>query len=175
MPVFVRTTGQVNLLEPYLSAFPRAQLILDHCGSANPPPQSWAQRMRQLDSVLALARFPNLALKWCKAPTRISMQPYPYADLMPVLRQVMDAFGKERVMWAGDPTQTSAQHPALAAQLASNRKTVALRSSLGGARRHALTLRVSTDSPSSVKSLAKHRRVDGAQTRRSALAIASFR
>lgn len=110
MPVFVRTTGHVDLLAPYLARFSEAQVILDHCGSANPAPATWAERMRQLDSVLALASFPNLALKWCKAPTRISMQPYPYADLMPVLRTVIDAYGKKRVMWAGDPTQTGAQH-----------------------------------------------------------------
>ena len=35
--------------------------------------------------VVALARYPNLALKWCKGPTRISMQAYPYADVIPVL------------------------------------------------------------------------------------------
>ena len=110
MPVFVRMTREAELVEPYLRKFPDVQFILDHCGTVNPPPPTWDERMANIDKVAAMAKFPNLALKWCKAPSRISMQPYPYRDVMPVLRKLMDAFGPWRLMWAGDATQTTAQH-----------------------------------------------------------------
>jgi L-fuconolactonase len=110
MPVFVRMSGDVELLIPVLEKFPDLQLVLDHSGSVSPAPSTWEARMRNLDRVLAMASHTNLALKWCKAPTRISMDPYPHRDLWPVLRRVIDAFGADRVMWAADASQTVPGH-----------------------------------------------------------------
>jgi L-fuconolactonase len=38
-------------------------------------------------------------VKWSHAPNRISVEEYPYRDLMPLLLPVIDAFGRERIMW----------------------------------------------------------------------------
>jgi predicted TIM-barrel fold metal-dependent hydrolase len=35
---------------------------------------------------------------------------YPYADLLPLLRQAIDAFGAERIMWASDYTIARAEN-----------------------------------------------------------------
>lgn len=110
MPVFVRMTQSIGSIERYLKLFPDAQFILDHAGIVNPALPTWEERLGNAEVVLALARYPNLALKWCKAPTRMSMQPYPYTDVIPVLRSVIDAYGTDRVMWAGDASQTMLQH-----------------------------------------------------------------
>jgi predicted TIM-barrel fold metal-dependent hydrolase len=63
----------------------------------------------QLDQVLDLARYPNLALKWSHAPSLLSEEPYPYRDVLPQLRRSIEAFGVERVLWASDYTQARAE------------------------------------------------------------------
>jgi L-fuconolactonase len=110
LPVFIRMSGDVELLHPVLQKFPDLRVILDHSGSVSPAPPTWDERMRNMDRVLALAAYPKLGLKWCKAPERISMEPYPHRDLWPVLRRVVDAFGADRVMWAADASQAVPGH-----------------------------------------------------------------
>jgi predicted TIM-barrel fold metal-dependent hydrolase len=119
VPVFCWLPGRGELLVPYLKQFPNLQFILDHCGVGQAPyrlgptaptlvssvVQTRAERLQQFDSVLELAAYPNLALKWCHAPNLFSEQPFPYRDALPVLRRAIEGFGVERVMWASDYTQ----------------------------------------------------------------------
>lgn len=123
VPVFAWLPARSHLLVPYLTKFPRLQFILDHCGVGVAPPHTGqvaptlassvtptrAGRVAQLDQVLDLAQYPNLALKWCHAPTLLSETAYPYRDVLPLLRRAIDAFGVERVMWASDVTQARAE------------------------------------------------------------------
>lgn len=123
VPVFAWLPARSNLLVPYLKKFPRLQFILDHCGVGVAPPHTGtiaptlassmtptrAERLAQLDPVIDLAQFPNVALKWCHAPTLLSETAYPYRDVLPLLRRVIEAFGVERVMWASDYTQARAE------------------------------------------------------------------
>jgi L-fuconolactonase len=123
VPVFAWLPARSQLLVPYLKKFPRLQFILDHCGVGVAPPHTGqmaptlassmtptrAERFAQLDQVLDLAQYPNLALKWCHAPTLLSETAYPYRDVLPLLRRAIDAFGVERVMWASDVTQARAE------------------------------------------------------------------
>jgi predicted TIM-barrel fold metal-dependent hydrolase len=120
VPVFAGLSARGQLLEPYLVKFPRVQVILDHCGVGVEPPRlgtiaptlapsmvpTLAERVTQLNQVAALARYPNLSLKWCHAPARFSAEGYPFRDVIPHLRTMLDAFGMERVMWASDYTQS---------------------------------------------------------------------
>jgi L-fuconolactonase len=123
VPVFAWLPARSHLLVPYLRKFPKLQFILDHCGVGVAPPHTGqiaptlassmtatrAERVAQLDQVMDLARYPNMALKWCHAPTLLSAEPYPYRDVLPLLRRVIEAFGVERVMWASDYTQARAE------------------------------------------------------------------
>jgi L-fuconolactonase len=123
VPVFAWLPARSHLLVPYLKKFPRLQFILDHCGVGVAPPHTGqmaptlassmtptrAERVAQLDQVLDLAQYPNLALKWSHAPTLLSETAYPYRDVLPLLRRAIDAFGVERVMWASDITQARAE------------------------------------------------------------------
>jgi L-fuconolactonase len=131
VPVFAWLPARSHLLVPYLKRFPRLQFILDHCGVGVAPPHTGqmaptlassmtptrAERVAQLDQVLDLAQYPNLALKWCHAPTLLSETAYPYRDVLPLLRRVIEAFGVERVMWASDVTQARAEANQTWAQL----------------------------------------------------------
>jgi predicted TIM-barrel fold metal-dependent hydrolase len=109
VPLFVCVPGNIDTLVPYLEKFPRAQVIMDHTATLyageTTPVTDVAARFAEFDHVISLAHFPNLALKWCHAPDRISAEGYPFNDLAPYARRLIDAFGAERVMWASDVTQ----------------------------------------------------------------------
>jgi predicted TIM-barrel fold metal-dependent hydrolase len=119
VPVFCWLPGRGQLLVPYLKKFTRLQFILDHCGVGQAPYRlgptaptlvssvvpTRAERVEQFESVLELAQYPNLALKWCHAPNLFSEQDYPYRDALPVLRRAIASFGADRIMWASDYTQ----------------------------------------------------------------------
>jgi len=120
VPIFASLPGRGHMLVRYLRAFPKLQVVLDHTGVGVEPPRigtvaptlarsvvpTLAGRIAQLDQVIELAQYPNLALKWCHAPARLSAEPYPHPDVLPHLRRVIDAYGVERVVWASDFTQS---------------------------------------------------------------------
>jgi L-fuconolactonase len=118
VPVFAWVPGRSHLLLPYVQRFPDLWFIVDHCGVGVAPlrtgdlpvtmqtslTRSRADRLAELERVCGMARYPNVALKWCHAPGLLSEEDYPYRDVMPLLRQAIDAFGIERIMWASDYT-----------------------------------------------------------------------
>jgi predicted TIM-barrel fold metal-dependent hydrolase len=120
VPIFIALPKRLDTLVPYLRKFPKLWVILDHCGvGVAPPPQgevppqlshlvtpTLAERAAELDHVMQLAEHPNLALKWCHAPARLSAEAYPYRDAVARLVRVIEAFGSERVMWGSDFTES---------------------------------------------------------------------
>jgi predicted TIM-barrel fold metal-dependent hydrolase len=54
--------------------------------------------------VLALAKYPNVAMKATGAPI-YSDQPYPFRDMHDKLKQLYDAFGPTRWFWGTDITR----------------------------------------------------------------------
>jgi predicted TIM-barrel fold metal-dependent hydrolase len=82
---------------------PNLKLILDHLGrpsGVTSPGERWAN----LGEVLALAKYPNVAMKATGAPS-YSDQPYPFRDIHDKLRQLYDAFGPARWFWGTDITR----------------------------------------------------------------------
>jgi predicted TIM-barrel fold metal-dependent hydrolase len=57
-----------------------------------------------LKDMLALAKFPNIAVKLSGAPS-YSTQPYPYKNLHGYLQQIFDVFGPDRCFWGTDITR----------------------------------------------------------------------
>lgn len=105
LPVFVMAMGLADQLMPVARAHPELTLIVDHLGVASPPPMNrnpdpWTE----LPAVLALAQFPNVAVKVSGA-TALSRTPYPHPDLWPHLHKLLDAFGPGRLMWGSDFTR----------------------------------------------------------------------
>jgi len=86
-----------ELIERYVASFPEVTIILDHCGMPATP--------AAFSDVLALARYKNLALKWCHAESAFPGATLPFREWDPYLRSAVDAFGAERIMWASDFTQ----------------------------------------------------------------------
>jgi predicted TIM-barrel fold metal-dependent hydrolase len=84
------------------SRHPDLKLVIDHVGlrvSAKGP-----AAFADLPSVLALARHPNVAVKASGIPS-LSAAPYPFRDLHPHIRQLVDAFGPRRTFWGTDLTR----------------------------------------------------------------------
>jgi predicted TIM-barrel fold metal-dependent hydrolase len=94
---FLPKVGEVAGRHPHL------KLILDHLGRPRgdtSPSERWAN----LADVLALAKYPNVAMKATGAPS-YSDQPYPFRDIHDNLRRLYDAFGPARWFWGTDITR----------------------------------------------------------------------
>ncbi|MEZ5404156.1 MAG: amidohydrolase family protein [Bryobacteraceae bacterium] len=93
---------------------PETRVVIDHLarigGSGRIDPA-------EVQALCALARHPNVYVKVSAFYALGRKQP-PYLDLVPLIRQVYDAFGPRRLMWASDgPFQAQPPH-SFAASLA---------------------------------------------------------
>ncbi len=60
--------------------------------------------MTHMPDLLALAKFPNVAVKATGAPG-YSSEAYPFPAMHTYLRQIYDAFGPHRMFWGTDITK----------------------------------------------------------------------
>lgn len=126
LPLVLLAPGRMDVVANQASRFPDLSIVIDHCGFPMPrsvapsnhatvqssegyraPPRPTGSDLagrNEFAPVLALARFPNVFLKWSHAPFFASAEGYPFADTIPLLRDAITAFGVERIMWAGDFT-----------------------------------------------------------------------
>ncbi|OWT77089.1 MULTISPECIES: amidohydrolase [unclassified Achromobacter] len=79
--------------------YPGLRLVLDHLGVPSSVPVE--QRFRDMDALLALAAYPNVAVKASALPC-LSLMPYPHPDLAAPLRLTFAAFGARRMFWGSD-------------------------------------------------------------------------
>jgi hypothetical protein len=94
--------GNLAAPDEVAGRYPDLTLVVDHFGMLQPPAtERDSPPFRTLPELLALARHPNVAVKFCGAPA-LSQQAYPYADVWPELEQVLEAFGPDRLLWASD-------------------------------------------------------------------------
>jgi predicted TIM-barrel fold metal-dependent hydrolase len=86
LPVALMAARFLPKKDEVAQRYPGLELILDHLGRPSgitPLPERWAN----LPEVLALARFPNVAMKAAGAPS-YSDQPYPFRDIHDNLRRI---------------------------------------------------------------------------------------
>ena len=93
---FLPVVGQVAERHPGL------KLLVDHMGRSSGTQDEAA--FATLPELLALAKYPNVAVKASGAPSYSSAS-YPYRNIHPYLRQIYDAFGPERMFWGTDITR----------------------------------------------------------------------
>jgi L-fuconolactonase len=102
VPLFMFITGDVPLAAGVAERHPGLTLIIDHIGLRQPPLDTReTPPFKSLPDLLSLAQYPNVAVKLCGLPA-LSSEPFPYRDVQPYLRQIVDAFGPDRLMWASD-------------------------------------------------------------------------
>lgn len=102
IPVMMLMPGMLDKLAPIAARYPALTLIVDHLGRKSELRDD--ECFADLDTMLALARFPNVSIKASATPC-YSTQPYPFANLTPYLHRIFDVFGPKRMMWGSDYTR----------------------------------------------------------------------
>jgi predicted TIM-barrel fold metal-dependent hydrolase len=102
VPIFVFSSGRLDLVERLVDSYPRLPVVVDHIGLKQPPLEHLdTPRWKELPLLLKLSERPNVYVKMCGAPG-LSSDPYPYRDVWGHIRAIVDAFGAERLIWASD-------------------------------------------------------------------------
>lgn len=87
--------------------FPKTPVVIDHCGRIG---TSGEINQSDVDNLLRLAEFETVNVK-TSAFYALGKKQAPYTDLGPMIRQLRDAYGAERLMWATDcPYQVQKGH-----------------------------------------------------------------
>jgi len=81
-----------------LTTFPDLKIVIEHLGGAN---HSMKPPYQEFKAMLRLSKYPNLLIK-LPGFGEFCQLPYPFTDVPPVARMVVDAFGPQRVMWGSD-------------------------------------------------------------------------
>ncbi len=105
VPIAMLATDVLSDIGGIAERHPGLKLTIDHLGGRGGTSQlKDAAAMIHLPQLLALARFPNVAVKATGVPHYAS-EPYPFPALHPYLKQVFDAFGPQRMFWGTDITK----------------------------------------------------------------------
>ncbi len=85
-------------VETMCEAFPNTPVVIDHFARIG---MRGAVDSQQLALLCDLARFPTVHVK-VSAYYALGRKQPPYDDLQPMIRQLRDAYGAQRLMWASD-------------------------------------------------------------------------
>lgn len=78
--------------EPYIKEFARTKVLIDHLG------RPFQGSPREYATVLGFARYDNTIMKLSSIP---SPRQYPHRDIAPIIKQIVSAWGADRLMHAG--------------------------------------------------------------------------
>ena len=105
VPITVLATDSMDLLGGVAERHPGLRLTIDHLGGrGGMTTLKDHAAMTHMPDLLALAKYPNVAVKATGAPG-YSSEPYPFPIMLAYLRQIYDAFGPERMFWGTDITK----------------------------------------------------------------------
>jgi predicted TIM-barrel fold metal-dependent hydrolase len=99
--------ADIKYVEKLCEKFPDTKVVIDHFARIG---ISGAIEAQPLAELCKLARFKNVHVK-TSAFYALGKKAAPYDDLGPMIRQVRDAYGSQRLMWASDcPYQVQGKH-----------------------------------------------------------------
>jgi len=84
------------------ASHPRLRLMIDHLAIS--PSEKLPSAATHFDTLLALARYPGIAIKATAVPS-VSTQPFPFVDTHALLRRCFDSYGATRMFWGTDITR----------------------------------------------------------------------
>jgi L-fuconolactonase len=110
LPVMLLVSGNVLEARPIARRFPDLRFAIDHLGIVqgqhrDQPDDPFARNAE----LLGLSQESNIYVKLTGAAC-LSKQEFPYYDLWPGIRSIVDAFGPQRVMWGSDFSRTRPLH-----------------------------------------------------------------
>ena len=94
--------GRIKAIGEIAAKHPKLRLLIDHMARARGSKDDAS--FADLGDLLALARYPNVAVKASGVPS-YSSEPYPYRNLHKYVKQIFDAFGPSRMFWGTDITR----------------------------------------------------------------------
>lgn len=103
LPISVLGADMGNLLRDAVARFPDLQFVVDHCG--------WVKSEAQWADVRALATHRNVWFKWSHAGRSFGRSAQPEQGVQRAFLQALEAFGPDRVLWAGDVTHEETDAP----------------------------------------------------------------
>lgn len=105
IPLMIYPAQQVL---PHLAAiaqrYPSLKITVDHLAIGHTEHDRDDAAFPHMEQLLRLANLPNVAVKASALP-EFSTHGFPYANLLPYVRRIVDAFGPERVFWGSDLTR----------------------------------------------------------------------
>jgi predicted TIM-barrel fold metal-dependent hydrolase len=105
VPIAVLATDSLAELGRVAERHPGLRLTIDHLGGRGGlTTLKDDAAMTHMPQLLALAKYPNVAVKATGAPG-YSAEAYPYPTMQKYLRQIFDAFGPHRMFWGTDITK----------------------------------------------------------------------
>jgi predicted TIM-barrel fold metal-dependent hydrolase len=104
IPVMFLTTGYTHRFTQIAERHPNLVLIIDHMGVSSQTARDGTQAAA-IDATVALAKYPNVSVK-LSAAALISREPYPFRDLTPHIRRLVDSYGPHRCYWGTDVTNS---------------------------------------------------------------------
>ena len=88
---FLIREEQLPQLEEMANRFPGVPVVVDHMG--------YPDITGGTANLLRLARLPNVYVKVTEFYNHSKTREYPYADVLPTVRRVYDAFGPQHLLW----------------------------------------------------------------------------
>lgn len=107
VPVMLYPYAYLRELAEVARQHPGLRLIVDHMAAQRAKD---AEAFACLPELLALAKYPNVAVKASALP-HYSTEAYPYPALHEPIKRLLDAFGRERVFWGTDFTRLHCTYP----------------------------------------------------------------
>ncbi len=105
VPIAMLATDSLAEIARIAQRHPGLRLTIDHLGGrGGMTTLKDSAAMTHMPALLALAKFPNVAVKATGAPG-YSSEAYPFPAMHLYLRQIYDAFGPHRMFWGTDITK----------------------------------------------------------------------
>jgi predicted TIM-barrel fold metal-dependent hydrolase len=105
VPIAMMATDSLREVGMIAERHPGLRLTIDHLGGrGGMTTLKDAAAMTHMPALLALAKYPNVAVKATGAPG-YSGEKYPFPAMQGYLRQIYDGFGPDRMFWGTDITK----------------------------------------------------------------------
>jgi len=102
LPVGLLVPNKLKIVAQVAERHPGLKLLVDHMARVRHTMDDTG--FADLGDLLALSKYPNVAIKATGAPS-YSSDPYPYRNIHKYLQRIFDAFGPERMFWGTDITR----------------------------------------------------------------------